>query len=179
MELADLLSERDIQELARPTGEASGLRGHAYGVDFFGLETRRLFPRTWCAVAYESDVPTMGDALPVDVAGWPLVLIRGADQQVRVFHNVCRHRQMQVVPEPCKARPSLSCPWHGWTYALDGKFIATPRIGGRHQHRHPEFNHTNLDLEIVRSDTWLDMVFVNIDRTHHRCMNIWGPCTSS
>ena len=107
MELADLLSERDIQELARPTGEASGLPGHAYGADFFGLETRRLFPRTWCAVAYESDVPTMGDALPVDVAGWPLVLIRGADQQVRVFHNVCRHRQMQVVPEPCKA-PHLS-----------------------------------------------------------------------
>ena len=175
MELADLLSERDIQELARPTGEASGLPGHAYGVDFFGLETRRLFPRTWCAVAYESDVPTMGDALPVDVAGWPLVLIRGADQQVRVFHNVCRHRQMQVVPEPCKARPSLSCPWHGWTYALDGKLIATPRIGGRHQHRHPEFNHTNLDLEIVRSDTWLDMVFVNIDENAPPLHEHLGP----
>ena len=162
-ELHSLLSADDIAHLYRDAGSALGLPGLAYGPEFFALERRRLFPRAWCAVAYESDVPKAGDALPVELAGWPLLVVRGEDDEVRVLHNVCRHRQMQVVPEACRARHTLSCPWHGWTYDLRGRLLATPRIGGRREHRDPAFDERGLDLRPVRSGTWLDMVFVNLD----------------
>ena len=162
-ELDSLLSAGDIAELRRDAGNALGLPGLVYGPEFFALERRRLFPRTWCAIAYESDMPGAGDALPVELAGWPLLVVRGEDDEVRVFHNVCRHRQMQVVPEACRARRTLNCPWHGWAYDLRGRLLATPRIGGRREHRDPRFDERGLDLKPVRSGIWLDMVFVNLD----------------
>ena len=161
--LNHLLSASDVAALRRDAGSALGLPGRAYGPDFFELEKCRLFPRTWCAIAYESDVPEPGDAHPVELADWPLVVVRGEDRRIHVFHNVCRHRQMQVVPAACRARRNLRCPWHGWVYSLEGRLIATPRIGGRRENRDPGFDDRGLDLKTVRSGTWLDMVFVNLD----------------
>ena len=163
--LSDLISHNDLDALFKPTGEARGLPGVAYGSSFFEIEQHQLFPRTWCAIAFASDIPESGDVLPVDLAGWPLLLVRDNDGSVRVFHNVCRHRQMQVAMKPCKGRQRLSCPWHGWIYELNGKLSATPRIGGRNEHEHPDFNDADLDLVEVASGVWLDMVFVNIDGT--------------
>ena len=161
--LSGLISPSELNSLDRPTGEALGLPGVAYGSAFYELEQRQLFPRAWCAVAYASDIPDPGDVLPIDFAGWPLMLVRDMDGNVRVFHNVCRHRQMQVVMAPCKGQRRVSCPWHGWTYELSGKLAATPRIGGRHESDHPDFDKTDLELVAVPSGIWLDMVFVNLD----------------
>ena len=162
-DFAGLVSESDREALDRPAGAALGLPGAAYAAAFYALEQRDLFPRTWCAVAFASDIPEPGDVLPVDFAGRPLLLVRDAEGEVRVFHNICRHRQMQVVTAPGKGRRRLSCPWHGWTYELTGRLAATPRIGGRHEGEHPDFDATGLDLVAVRSGIWLDMVFVNLD----------------
>lgn len=161
--LADFLDEAALAALARPTAEATGLPGRAYGEDFYRLEQRQLFPRTWAAVGFGAQVPEPGDACPVDLAGWPLVMMRGEDGELRVFHNVCRHRGMRVLAEPASKLHALRCPWHGWTYGLDGTLRATPNLGGEGVGEAPGFRKEGIALAPVRSGRWLDYVLVNLD----------------
>ena len=113
--LESFISEADIEALYRPTGEARGLPASAYvDEEFWHLERKKLFPRTWMACAYESDVPEPGDVCPLSIAGWELILTRDREGVVNVFHNVCAHRAMRVVDEPCKGASSMRCPWHSW-----------------------------------------------------------------
>jgi choline monooxygenase len=161
--LRDFLSETEVANLFAPAGQAIGLPGRAYGAGFYELERRHLFPKLWCAVGFGSDIPNAGDAMPVELAGWPLVIVRGSDGCVRAFHNICRHRAMKLVGAPSKGRSALVCPWHAWTYDLDGKLLATPRIGGETQASDPAFDTRGLDLKAVAAGEWHDLVFVNID----------------
>ncbi len=161
--LRDFLSEAEIEALYRPAGEALGLPGRAYGEDFYRLEQRELFPRLWCVAGFSSDIPELGDMMPVELAGWPLVLVRGEDGEVRAFHNICRHRAMRVVPAPCRGHSALVCPWHSWTYDLRGKLVATPKLGGERSGTAAGFDKSGLDLRPVAVGCWLDFVFVNID----------------
>lgn len=161
--LADFLSDGDLATLYRPTGEARGLPGRCYGEAFYALEQSQLFPRLWCAIAFASELAEPGDMVPVDLAGWSLVLVRGRDGDLRAFHNVCRHRAMRLVAEPCKGRSALVCPWHAWTYDLDGRLVGTPKIGGDRRNADPAFDTAGLDLREVACGSWLDLVFVNID----------------
>ena len=163
MALSSFLGRGDIEALERPTGEAIGLPGRAYGAAFYALEQRSLFPRLWCAIGFASDIPEPGDAMPADLAGWPLALVRGRDGQVRAFHNICRHRAMRVLQEPCRRASALVCPWHAWTYDLDGRLVGTPRIGGERAGTDPAVDTAGLDLRPVRVGVWQDLVFVNID----------------
>ena len=163
MQLTDFVSPADLESLADDAGRAFGLPGNAYRSDFYTLEQETLFPRRWCAVAYSSDLPDAGDVMPVALAGWPLLLVRGAQGELRAFHNVCRHRGMQVVSTACKGRRNLVCPWHSWTYALDGSLERTPRIGGQREHRDAAFDSSDVSLRAVPAAEWLDMVFVNLD----------------
>ena len=158
----EFLNESDLEALRREPGEALGLPGIAYLEGFFALEQRTIFPRSWCAVAFASDIPECGDATPVELGGWPLMLVRGRDGSVRAFHNVCRHRGMRILGESCRALRNFVCPWHSWTYDLDGRCIATPRIGGPRTHEDRAFDRRDVDLQPVATAVWLDMVFVNI-----------------
>lgn len=162
-QLSDLLSEAEIAALYRPTAQATGLPGRAYDSEFYRFEQCRLFPRTWCAVAFASDLPDPGDAVPVMLAGWSLIVVRGENGTLRAFHNICRHRAMRVLEKPCKGRTTLSCPWHRWTYDLAGKLVATPRIGGEHRNTDPGFAPAADGLKPVRLGQYLDLIFVNID----------------
>lgn len=159
-----MLGHEAIEALYRPTAEARGLPGRAYADDaFLALEHERLFPRTWTAVGVASDIPGPGDALPVTVAGLPIVLVRDQAGAVRAFHNICCHRSMRVVPERCSGLRALHCPWHQWTYGLDGGLIATPNIGGVGQPSVEGFERAELGLKPVRVGVWLNTVFVNLD----------------
>ncbi|MDA0702205.1 MAG: aromatic ring-hydroxylating dioxygenase subunit alpha, partial [Proteobacteria bacterium] len=159
----DFLSETELAALYRPAGEARGLPGRCYGEAFYALEQAQLFPKLWCAVAFASDLPEPGDMVPVELAGWPLVLVLDSDGTIRAFHNICRHRAMRLVAEPCKGRSALVCPWHAWTYGLNGKLLATPKIGGDRRNADPAIDTTGLDLREVACGQWLDLVYVNID----------------
>ena len=72
-----------------------------------------------------------GDVVPVTVAGKPVLLVRDADGEVRAFHNVCRHRCLKLVDEPGNVGPTIQCPYHSWTYKLDGALHFAPYFGGR------------------------------------------------
>ncbi|GIT54111.1 MAG: hypothetical protein Ct9H300mP16_12710 [Pseudomonadota bacterium] len=79
------------------------------------------------------------------------------------FYNVCRHRGHLLVAEPCQLGHSLRCPYHSWTYALDGSLIRTPNIGGAGVHQVEGFDLTGLGLVQVRCAVWHDLVFINLD----------------
>jgi choline monooxygenase len=162
-ELADFIGDQELAELERPTGRASGLPGRVFSADFFELEQRRLFPRVWCPAAFASDIPDRGDVLPVDLAGWPILLLRDEEGVIRAFLNICRHRAMRVITQPCKGNTSLTCPWHAWTYDLTGRLIGTPKLGGDRLNQDAAFPTDGLALRPVRVGQWLDLIFVNIE----------------
>lgn len=153
-----------LEAVSRPVERAVGLPGRAFSdPEFLALENERLFPRCWVAAGAASDIPEPGDARPVEVAGMPLVLVRGRDGAIAAFHNVCRHRAMTVVTEPCKGLKTLRCPWHSWAYALDGRLVATPNLGGIGKGEAEGFDKGHLGLKPVRTGEWLGIVFVNLD----------------
>jgi len=153
-----------LPALARPVGEAEGLPGWIYeDAEVFEAERRRIFAPSWVGVAFESDVPAPGDAMAVDYAGWRFIVARGQDGRVRCFYNLCRHRGMPVMEGARSGARTISCPWHMWTYDLDGALVATPNIGGVNVHDCADFAKDGLGLIPVRADTWLGAIFVNVD----------------
>ena len=91
----------------------------------------------------------------------PLVILRDNDGEVRVFHNVCRHRGAVIVPEPCKGQRVLICPYHAWTYGLDGKLRTRPHFFGAEEHD-TDPGPDAPRLVPVRYAVWHDLIFVNI-----------------
>jgi choline monooxygenase len=153
-----------VAALEQPTGSARGLPAFAYAdPEWFAAERREIFAPGWMAVAFESDVPDSGDATPVEIAGWSLLLTRSRDRTLRVFHNICPHRGMRLVGEAKKNCGGLTCPWHAWSFDLAGKLLSTPNIGGPGIRTQEGFDRTRHGLHEVRADTWLGVVFVNLD----------------
>ena len=93
-----------------------GLPAAAYTSEaFFALETERIFADSWIFAGLGHELARPGDVVPVTVAGKPVLLVRDANGEVRAFHNVCRHRCLMLVEEPCNVGPAIQCPYHTWT----------------------------------------------------------------
>ncbi|MET0880011.1 MAG: Rieske (2Fe-2S) protein, partial [Acidimicrobiales bacterium] len=99
-------------------------------------ERERLFAHQWFAVARQEDVPVAGDRLVVDVAGESVLVVRDGEE-LRAFYNLCRHRGSTLVdPDPDGApcaghfAGGIRCPYHAWTYGLDGGLRRTPFVDG-------------------------------------------------
>ena len=120
-------------------------------------ERRRVFSRSWQVVGHRNQVESPGDYFTVDVAGEPLLICRGADGQLRAFHNVCRHRAGPAA-QGCGSRKLFRCAYHGWTYALDGSLVHSTEMDGVEGFRHEDFG-----LLPVRCEEWFNLVFVNLD----------------
>ena len=152
-----------LSAVLAPTAQASGLPNDFYTSDeCFARERDVLFAGTWTCIGRGSDAPRPGDAYPVSVMGYPLVLVRDEAGALRVFHNVCSHRGNRLVAQPCSAAAMLRCPYHSWTYRLDGTLSGTPHIGGIGKHEVEGFERARHGLRPVRSAEWLDLVFVNL-----------------
>ncbi|MGB3406413.1 MAG: aromatic ring-hydroxylating dioxygenase subunit alpha [Jannaschia sp.] len=119
----------------------------------------------WAGLAVAAQVPTPGDAIPVALAGVPLLLIRDREGTVRVFQNVCRHRGMILVSEPTRIEGAIRCPYHSWCYSTRGKLVATPHVGGPGRNTDARIDKDTLGLIEVPSHIWRDVVFVNVDGT--------------
>ena len=135
----------------------------AYCAAAYAQECERLFPSLWCAVTVSSMLPSPGDALPVELAGQPLVLGRNLRGESNAFFNLCRHRAMRLVDAACHLDNVIRCPWHSWTYDLDGNLTATPNLHGWRRNEHPPLDSKHFGLKQIRVEVWNDIVFVNID----------------
>ena len=143
--------------------QPGGLPNEAYVSDEFAAwEREALLARSWACIASGRRVPEAGDACPIEFAGVPLMMLRGHDGEVRVFHNVCSHRGMALLDKPARLRGAIRCPYHSWTYGLDGSLRSTPMIGGVGRNDCAGFERARHGLKPVRTATWLDAVFVNL-----------------
>lgn len=95
--------------------------------EVFQLEMERLWSRTWIYVGHTSQVPQAGDFITVDIAAKPLILVRQADGSVRVLMNRCAHKGTKLVYDFAgNTGKTLRCPYHAWTYRLDGTLLNIP-----------------------------------------------------
>jgi phenylpropionate dioxygenase-like ring-hydroxylating dioxygenase large terminal subunit len=147
----------------RPIGEARGLPSALYTDPALALlERETLLNGTWLAVGTGARVPRVGDILPLEVLGLPLILVRGRDGRPAVFHNVCSHRGLRLVEAPCRRPGVITCPYHAWAYGLDGRLRSTPSVGGPGVHEAAGIDRARLGLKRVRTATWFDVVFVDL-----------------
>jgi len=157
------LTDQEYRSVTAPIEVALGLPNRAYSSEaFLEAEYERVLGRGWIGIAFEHDVAQPGDLFPVVAAGQPLVVVRGRDARVRVFHNVCRHRGAKLVDAPCSNRQRIVCPYHAWSYALDGALRATPNFSGPNDHTHDTLEEGTQDLIEVRSGLWNHVVMVNL-----------------
>jgi len=122
------------------------------------LEARTVFSKTWQMVGRVEQVEKPGQFVTANIAGEPIVVVRGNDGMLRAFYNVCRHHAAAVVTEPCGQASILHCPYHGWNYGLDGSLKGMPEFDGV-----KDFERQQNGLVPVKADTWEKFVFVNLD----------------
>lgn len=136
------------------------LPARLYGCpEAFGRERTAVFGRAWLFVGHEAEAPGPGDWLATDVAGYRLLVVRGADGQLRAFHNVCRHRAGPLVTGATgHCEGELVCAYHGWRYALDGRLKAATGFGPAEG-----FDPRAFGLLGLRLETWRGLVFATLD----------------
>jgi choline monooxygenase len=163
MSIKNYLNQHVLSGLNRPTGQAAGLPPELYTSDeFFAYERKYLFSRSWIFVATTDELSEPGTAIPVVVAGRPVVIVSDRNGKIRAFHNTCSHRGTLLVSQPCHRQAWLRCPYHSWVYWLDGTVKATPNIGGHGVHSHADLDVSQHGLTPVRCETWHRLVFVNL-----------------
>jgi phenylpropionate dioxygenase-like ring-hydroxylating dioxygenase large terminal subunit len=171
--------QRGIVDAAdRPLCRATTLPAQAYtSEEFFEWEVNHLLRGGWQCVAHVSQLPNAGDFLNLDLLGEPLMVVRGKDRLIRVLSRVCPHRAMDIMPTgfgydghgPAEARTGAPgcghtriflCPYHAWTFELDGGLKACPEM-----HRAEGFARDEFGLKPFPTRTWQGFVFVNLDGT--------------
>jgi choline monooxygenase len=156
-------SKRISANLDRPAADAVGLPATMYtDAGVLAVEQKKLFEDGWVSVLAAGQLPKPGDVRPVTVAGRPLLVVRDRENQIRVFHNVCRHRGLKLVTEAGHTPGVITCAYHCWSYGLDGSLKGTPYLDGTAKSTPPESLRSRFGLLPVRSAVWLDTVFVNI-----------------
>lgn len=124
----------------------------------FDLEQRTAFARSWQMVGRVDQLRQPGQYITCELAGEPILLIRGTDHALRGFFNVCRHHAAAIATEPEGAAQNLRCPYHGWTYALDGSLKGAPDMAGV-----CNFDQAANGLVPLEVASWENWVFVKLD----------------
>ncbi len=155
MDLPQLLSLYDAQA---PLEKASTIPAAWYRDDRIAEQERAsVFGGNWIAVGRADQVAVPGRFLTIELAGEPLVIVRGSDGELRAFFNVCRHHAAAVATIPCGTVEHLRCPYHGWTYGLDGSLKGAPEFAGV-----CNFDRAANGLVPARVATWEQFVFVTL-----------------
>ena len=103
-----------------------------YDPAYFELERQAVFLKSWIQIGHVCEFPVAGSFVRRDLefAKASLLVVRGRDDQLRAFHNVCTHRGTQLVDEAAGRRSTFSCPYHRWTYGTDGALLSRPGFRG-------------------------------------------------
>jgi glycine betaine catabolism A len=126
--------------------------------EIYELERERIFHREWFYVGRAEHLGATGDRLVADVAGESVLLVRTRDGRLKGFYNVCRHRGAQLCDDSGPGAAAITCPYHGWSYALTGELLGTPNVDRQ------ELDRSALSLWAVAVETWEGFVFVSLGR---------------
>ncbi len=125
--------------------------------EFYVLELERVFRPSWQVVCHHSDVPQPGDWHTLDYCGESVIVVRGQDDRLRAFTNVCRHRGSRLVDGARGCAKKLVCPYHAWTYDLDGRLTGVPDAAS-----YPALDKQHAGLVPVELELWQGFVFVRL-----------------
>ena len=125
--------------------------------EFLDFERRALFDHEWLCVGLASEIPRSGDWFTKTVNGEPVIVVRGKDGEIRALSAVCQHRAMQVC-EGAGNDTKFTCPYHHWSYGLDGRLLGAPAM-----ERTRDFDKSDWGLPRLRLEIWNGFVFVNFD----------------
>jgi choline monooxygenase len=146
----------------RPLHQASPLPGWCYvSPEWYQREVETLFRKDWLCVGRADQVPKAGDFFTIDLVGHPLIVVRDDAGTVRVHSAICRHRGAVLAEGQGRCR-AFVCPYHAWTYAIDGRLVGTPGdpppMAGAEG-----FERAQHGLTSIRAETWGGFVFVTFN----------------
>ena len=121
--------------------------------EIFDLDVTAIFREHWLFVAAASEVPEPGDFVTVAVGPYSVIIVRDDDEQVRAFHNVCRHRGSRILDEDRGSVGNLVCPYHHWTYSVDGRLLHA-------DNQPPAFDRSRFGLKPVHVRDVAGLVFI-------------------
>ena len=134
-------------------------------------ERAEIFAKSWQFLTHESALAVAGAWVAETVAGFPLIAVRGEGGELRAFHNVCRHRAGPLVREEAGVCDgALTCQYHGWRYALDGRLRAARDCGAA-----ADFDPREYGLLPVRLQTWRGLVFVAVSEAAPPLADLFAP----
>jgi Rieske 2Fe-2S family protein len=125
--------------------------------EIFAEELQKIFAANWVLVGHQSQLAGPGDYFLAEVAGESLIVAKDQRSTIRAFYNVCRHRGARLCEEQNGHAAAIQCPYHAWTYALDGRLLGAP-----HMDETPEFNKAEYPLKPARLGLWEGFIFLNL-----------------
>lgn len=151
---------------------ARTLAGHYFtSRDIFTEEMERVFCRRWLCIGRQDEISHPGDFIVREIGGESIIILRDRGGRLRAFYNVCRHRGTRICEESSgRFSETIQCPYHAWTYSLDGQLIGAPfmnEVRGFDKHDHP--------LHPVAVDSWDGFLFVNLDRESKPFAEAFAP----
>ncbi|MGB7416572.1 MAG: aromatic ring-hydroxylating dioxygenase subunit alpha [Thermosynechococcaceae cyanobacterium] len=163
-ERLEAIQKRIVETAERPLEDAIALPAAAYtDPDFYQWEVEHVFKKQWLCVGHISQIPNVGDYLNLDLLDERLVITRDRENRINVLSRVCMHRGMDMMPSafghPSQGnRRSFVCPYHHWTYALDGSLM-----GALEMHKNTGFDPQKCRLPAFRSEVWEGFIFLTFD----------------
>ena len=153
-------------------GGAHTLPGEYYtSQEIFGLEMERIFLRRWLCIGREDQIPNPGDYILQAVDKESVIVLRDKSGAVRAYHNVCRHRGTRLCEEHTgRFSETIQCPYHAWTYALDGRLIGAPSTNDLEG-----FDKAEWPLFPVATAVWEGFVFINLAEKPEPFEQAWAP----
>ena len=156
----DVRTQIDSYDPTLPLDQASTIPATWYtDKRIFALEQAIVFSSSWHFAARVDQLMNAGDYVTTEIAGEPIVIVRGSDDQIRGFFNACRHHAAAVMTESAGNAPQMRCPYHGWTYSLDGELKGTPDFNDV-----CNFNRAENGLLPIETAIWEQWVFARIEK---------------
>jgi phenylpropionate dioxygenase-like ring-hydroxylating dioxygenase large terminal subunit len=126
---------------------------------FHDFELAAIWHKEWIAVGRAEEMPRVGDYFSVTIGREPILVVRASATEIVAMSPICRHRGMLVAEGSGNCRGAFVCPYHGWSYDLQGKLRGAPQMAGR-----ADFDRSRVSLPRVRVELWQGIVFVNFDQ---------------
>ena len=152
-----------------PIDEAQPLPAPVYtSQEWYDREMDTIFFKEWLQVTRLEEIPNPGDYVRIDIAGEPLIVLRDNDGTIRTLSASCRHRSSELVEGKGNCR-RLVCPYHAWTYSLEGKLMGAPSMKEA-----KGFDMNDHNLPTFRTETWAGFVFMNFDENAKSLLECLG-----
>ena len=139
--------------------------------EWYDREMRDIFSKTWRYAGFMEDVSEPGQHITVQAGLNNIFVVMGRDRRLRAFHNICRHRGTQLIRAVGKTQKALTCPYHDWTYDLEGNLISVPE----EREEFGQVDKSCLGLKPAKVDLWKSMIFVHPDPDAPSIAEWFGP----